>query len=240
MADATLPEGQTLFSRGYRILAYFGLMSVFAAMIHGFRYDPEASAWVYLLDLALYAAFIAPHLLLTRSSWKQRVWGDPAGSSRERRVYIALTLVTWLGLLWLHWPLPGAMIDLPAEVRFAGLIGFLWSLLWFFEGSTQEALDGLLGVPGNVMHYSHGSETPLHTEGPYARVRHPMYRFALLAGIGALVAHPNVAQLFWIGLIGATFIGFIPVEEAQLIAARGDDYRRYCQQVPYRLFRGIW
>jgi hypothetical protein len=240
MANATVPAEETLYSRGYRILGYFGLMSVFAAMIYGFRHDPEASGSMYLLDLALYAAFITPHLLLTRSSWKQRVWGDPSGSSRERRVYIALTLVTWLGLLWLHWPLPGAAIDLPEELRFAGLIGFLWSLLWFFEGSTREALDGLLGVPGTVMHYSHGSETPLHTEGPYARVRHPMYRFALLAGMCALVVHPNVAQLFWISLIGATFIAFIPVEEAQLMAARGDDYRRYRQQVPYRLFRGIW
>jgi protein-S-isoprenylcysteine O-methyltransferase Ste14 len=41
-------------------------------------------------------------------------------------------------------------------------------------------------------------------------------------------------------MIGASFIGFIPVEEAQLMAARGDDYRRYREQTPYRLFRGVW
>jgi len=240
MADSSVSPVFMLYGRVYRVVAYFGLMTVFGAMIAGFRYDPQASGWMYLLDLVLYLAFVAPHLLLTRSSWKQRVWGDPSGSPRERRVYIALTLVTWLGLLWLHGSLPGAAIALPEAVRFVGLIGFLWALLGFFEGSTREALDGLLGVPGTVMQYSHGSETPLHTEGTYAQVRHPMYRAALLAGTCTLVWHPNVAQLFWVGLIGLTFIGFIPLEESQLMAARGDDYRRYCQQVPYRLFRGIW
>jgi protein-S-isoprenylcysteine O-methyltransferase Ste14 len=116
----------------------------------------------------------------------------------------------------------------------------LWSVLLFFEGASRESLDGLLGVPGSGMKYSHGGETPLFTDGPYAQVRHPMYRAALLAGTCALVVHPHAGQVLWTAMIGLTFIGFIPVEEAQLRAARGEDYRRYCQQTPYRLFRGIW
>jgi protein-S-isoprenylcysteine O-methyltransferase Ste14 len=90
------------------------------------------------------------------------------------------------------------------------------------------------------MRYSHGGETPLLTDGPYAEVRHPMYRAAVLLGISALVMHPNLGQLFWTALVGGTLIAFIPVEEAQLRAARGDDYDRYCAATPYRLFRGIW
>ena len=33
---------------------------------------------------------------------------------------------------------------------------------------------------------------------------------------------------------------FIPFEEHQLIMARGDEYRSYIAQTPYRLFQGIW
>jgi protein-S-isoprenylcysteine O-methyltransferase Ste14 len=46
--------------------------------------------------------------------------------------------------------------------------------------------------------------------------------------------------LFWTLLIGATLVIFIPVEKIQMIAARGDDYRRYMKATPYRLFRGLW
>ncbi len=67
-----------------------------------------------------------------------------------------------------------------------------------------------------------------------------MYQAALCGGACSLLIHPNMAQMFWAVLIGITFIGFVPIEEAQLLDARGDDYRRYQERVPYRLFRGIW
>ena len=242
--EASAPRKQSassiLFAGGYRVVAYFGLMSVMASLAWGFRYDPAASWWNYLVDGLLYAAFIAPHLMLTQSGVKESVWGRLAGTLRERQLYILITVVTWLLVLWLHRPLSGGDWALPEPVRFAGLVGYLWAVLSFFEGSTREALDGLLGVPGTAMQHSHGSETPLRSEGQYAQVRHPMYRAVMLMGMGALVYHPNTAQLFWTAMLGASFILFIPLEEAQLLAARGDEYRRYCQQTRYRLFRGIW
>jgi protein-S-isoprenylcysteine O-methyltransferase Ste14 len=41
-------------------------------------------------------------------------------------------------------------------------------------------------------------------------------------------------------MIGGTFILFIPIEEAQLMAARGDTYAAYIQKTQWRLVRGIW
>ena len=240
VAQSNSAAPRSLFARLYRVFGYFGLGSVMAALVYGFRYSPEAEPENYLFDAALYVAFIAPHLVLTRSWWKKAVWGYPAGSPRERQFYIVLTIVTWLGVLWLQRPVPGPSIEMPEAIRFAGLVGFLWSLLLFFQGATPAALDGLIGMPGTEMQFSHGGETPLFTDGPYAEVRHPMYRAVILMGICALAVHANAAQLFWTTMLGVTFIGFIPIEEAQLLRARGDDYRRYCQQTPYRLFRGIW
>lgn len=224
----------------YRAVAYFGLMTISASLIWGFRYDADAPWQNFLFNFALYLAFVAPHLVMTRSVWKQTIWGAPSGSVRERQIYILVTIVTWLAVLAIHWPLPGPVITMPAAVRFAGLVGALWSVLLFFQGATRESLDGLLGMPGTEIQYSHGGETPLFTDGPYADVRHPMYRAAVLLGVFALLMHPNLGQLFWTALVGGTLIGFIPIEEAQLRAARGDDYRRYCENTPYRLLRGVW
>ena len=168
------------------------------------------------------------------------VWGQPDSTPRERRFYILVTVITWLAVVWLQRPVPGFALELPEAIHVGGVVVFLLCVLLFFNGLSFSAIDGLLGVPGSVSAYSHGPETPLFTEGPYAQVRHPMYRAALLAGICSLLIHPNAAQLLWILSIGATFIAFIPVEEAQMTAARSGDYWKYKQQTPYRLFKGIW
>jgi len=224
----------------YRVFAYFGLASIFGALLHGFRYDPGAPALNYLHDIALYGLWAGVHLVMTRAWFKQTVFGSPLSSAFERRIFIGVTVSTWLALLWFHRPVPGFALALPGWVRFAGNVGLVFAVITFFEGVTFAMLDGLLGVPGAAMTHSHGTETPLFTEGQYARVRHPMYRAALLGGVFSFLVHPTAAQLLWALMIGATFIAFIPVEEAQLLAARGDAYRTYMERTPWRLFRGVW
>jgi protein-S-isoprenylcysteine O-methyltransferase Ste14 len=233
-----------LYKNLYRAFGYFGLVSIFGSQLYGFRYGEVTPLVNYWFNFFLYAMFALPHLILTRSWYKKAFWGNPAGSPRERRFYIYVTNITWFAVLIVHKSVPGfafpegnAFFEV---VRFFGMIGFLLSALLFFQGITFEMIDGLLGVPGRVGAYSHGAETPLFTEGPYAQVRHPMYRAVLLAGLSSLLIHPNTAQLFWVVLIDGTFLLFIPVEEAQLIAARGDDYRRYQERTPWRLFKGVW
>lgn len=233
------PDDSAPFRYAYRAFAYFGMMTVNAALLFGFRYSPEASWLNYGVNILLYAAFLAPHLLLTRADVKESIWGRLRGTPRERQLYIALTILSWLLVLWLHRPVPGGSLDVPEPIRFAALVGFLWATLLSFDGVTREVLDGLLGVPGATVQYAHGA-APLQTEGQYAQVRHPMYRAVVLMGLAALVMHPNAGQLLWSLLLGATFIGYIPVEEAELLEARGEEYRRYCERTPYRLFRGIW
>jgi len=95
-------------------------------------------------------------------------------------------------------------------------------------------------MPDEMLSHSVGSETPLMTEGPYARVRHPMYRAAFFANACSLLMYPNTAQLLWAAMVAASFLGFIPFEERQLLTARGDEYRAYIARTPYRVFRGVW
>jgi len=228
------------FKLAYRIFAYFGLFSISGSLLYGFHYDDAAPAGNFGYNLLLYGAFMAPHLVMTRTWFKQALWGNPAGNPSERRVYITITVLLWLAVITLHESVPGLEFDPPNWMRFLGCVLFLWAFFMFFEGATTGMLDGLLGVPGAVSAYSHGPETPLFTEGGYARVRHPQYRAFILAGAASLLIHPNMGQLFWSILLSATFVAFIPVEEAQLIRARGDDYRQYMEQTPWRLFKGIW
>jgi protein-S-isoprenylcysteine O-methyltransferase Ste14 len=229
-----------LFRITYRAFGYVGLMSIFGSLLYGFRSSVAAPWSSYGWNAALYGAFVIPHLIMTRSWYKRWVYGNPAGTPRERRVYVSITLLTWWAVLVFALTAPGTALTLPPIVGFVGTLLFLLAFLLFFQGIGFEMLDGLLGVPGTEASFSHENATPLFTEGAYANVRHPMYRAALLAGLSSLLIHPTLAQLFWVLAIGGTFIAFIPVEEAQLIRARGEDYLAYKRRTPWRLFRGIW
>jgi protein-S-isoprenylcysteine O-methyltransferase Ste14 len=228
-----------MINRAYWVFSYLGLMTVWASFIMGFRHDHEAPAVNLWINFALYAAFFAPHIVMTMPSFKAAVYGSRAGTPLERRIYIGVTVVTWVLIYWLHKPIGGFAWTSPAWLRYIGVCAVLLSIAGFFEFATFEGLDQLLGVAGSLSH-SVGSETPLMTEGPYARVRHPMYRAAFFVVFSSLLIHPNAAQLMFAVLTSASFLGFIPFEEHQLLKARGDDYRAYMTRTPYRVFRGVW
>jgi protein-S-isoprenylcysteine O-methyltransferase Ste14 len=224
----------------YWWFGHLGLMAVGAAVILGFRWASEAPALNYLYDLLLYGAYMGVHLVMTRPTWKRLLTGRSEGTPSERRVYIAVAVTTWLVVYALHRPVPGFALVPPLWVQYVGLCGVLLGSFAFLEGATFQRTSGLLGVPGTAMGLSHGTETPLMTEGSYARVRHPMYRGFLLMLAASLLVHPNAGQLFWGVMIALTFVGFIPLEETQLIEQRGEQYRVYMEQTRYRLIRGLW
>lgn len=231
-----------MFASLYRIIGLMGLMSIFGALIWGWRYDPIAPVMNIYFNIALYIGWMVLHLVATRKWFKKAVFGT-SGSLFERQVYIFHTLAGWGAILWFHKPMPSlgvSALDLPTYAGFSGLCLVIIGVFSFLEGKSFTDLDGFLGVPGSVVEYSHGEETPLITEGSYGKVRHPMYTGAFIAGLASILMHPNMAQFIWVGLIGATFLIFIPIEEAQLIRERGDAYKEYKLKVKWRLFRGIW
>lgn len=229
-----------MVARAYWLFAFLGVMTLAASYIWGFRYDPAASTDNYTYNVLLYLAWAAVHLVMTRPWFKKAVYSKEEGSLTDRRIYIAVTIVTWLAVLYLHKPLPGPEYLLPDYVNFLGLCGVLLSIFAFYEGQTFETLGGFLGVPGYDMSHGHSDETPLMTEGSYAQVRHPMYRAAVFLGLSSLLLHPNAAQLLWAVMISATFLLIIPIEEKTLLKYRGDEYRAYMEKTPHKVFKGIW
>lgn len=229
-----------MFKRAYWLFSHLGLMIVTAAFIMGFRYSPDAPLANLWFNLGLYLIFIAVHIVMTMPAVKRIVFGNPAGTATERRIYITTTIVTWLAVYGLHRPVGGFGTESPAWLQYIGICAVLLSVVAFFEYTTFETTASLLGVPGAPLAYSVGSESPLMTTGAYAQVRHPMYRAALCLSFASLLIHPNAAQLLFAVLVSGSFVAFIPFEEHQLIAARGDEYRQYMAQTPYRLFQGVW
>jgi protein-S-isoprenylcysteine O-methyltransferase Ste14 len=229
-----------MFKAAYWLFSHLGLMVVTAAFILGFRHAPDAPLDNLWFNLAIYAAFAAVHIVMTMPAFKKLVYGSAAGTSVERRIYITTTVVTWVALYWVHRPVGGFAYTSPDWLQFVGLCAVLLSVVSFYEYSTFENLASFVGVPGAPLAYSVGSETPLMTSGSYAQVRHPMYRAAFFICFASLLIHPNASQLLFACLVAASFFAFVPFEERQLLKARGDEYRAYMAQTPYRIFRGLW
>src|SRR5262245_40860449 len=212
-----------MFKTVYWCFSYLGMMIIWAAFLLGFRYEQVAPSVNVLFNVLLYGAFVAIHIAMTMPSVKRALFRDRAGTPFERRVYIAITIVTWLALYWLHLPTGGLGWTAPIWLQYLGLCAYLLCLVAFFQFTKFADIGSFLGMPGSDLSHSAGAETPRMTDGPYAGVRHPMYQAALIAYCVSLSIHPNAGQLLFVVLLSATFIGFIPFEEYQLRRARGEE-----------------
>lgn len=224
----------------YAFLAILGVMAIPASFIMGFRYDPGAAAVNYLWNFLLYAAFMAVHIIMLLPAFKRIVYGQPQSKPSERRIYVIVSIVTWILVYAYHLPVPGPMYVAPVWLQFVGICGVFAGFLMFFEGATFDFLKAFMGTPGTELSHSADGTTPLMTEGNYASVRHPMYRGAVTYTFASLLIHPHAGQLLFAVMVAASFVLFIPFEEKALIRARGDEYRQYMSIVRFRIVRGIW
>jgi protein-S-isoprenylcysteine O-methyltransferase Ste14 len=224
----------------YAAFSYLGAVALPAAFIMGFRYDANAPVDNVYFNLVLYAVFIAVHIIMTMPAFKRAVFGRPEGTISERQIFVTISVVTWVGVYALHKPVGGLSFVSPAWLQFIGICGVLLAVVAFFEFATFEGLASLLGLPGSELSHSVGTETPLMTQGSYAAIRHPMYRAACFEVFASLLIYPHMGQLLFAVLVAASFLGFVPFEERQLIKARGDEYREYMKRTPSRVFKGIW
>ncbi len=87
----------------------------------------------------------------------------------------------------------------------------------------------LTGIP-ELAPGRHG--TPLLTEGPYSRMRHPRYVQALL-GLAAYTLFCNYLATYVLFLtILVLILLMVPIEERELRERYGIEYEKYCARVP--------
>jgi len=142
-------------------------------------------------------------------------------------------------------------------LAFAGLMAFPylfnppeWSLSWLLAGPTsilQQILGlviillGFLVAFGTMgwfgMRRAFGVETKgLIRTGPYRFTRNPQILGGYLLVIGVAVQWPSWFAIVWIVLYGVIGHWMIMTEEEHLRTSLGEEYVRYCQQVPRYLF----
>lgn len=189
------------------------------------------TAWAILVNLALLSLFAVQHSVMARP-WFKRRWLDWIGPTLERPTYVLLATAALALLMWQWRPLPEIVWSVtsptPAALLNAlSLLGWLLVLLSTFMISHFELL-GLKQVftrfAGRAM-----PEAEFRTPGLYKLVRHPIYLGFLIA----FWATPVMSQghLLFAAVTSAYILVGIMLEERDLIALFGDDYRHYRQRV---------
>ena len=182
-------------------------------------------------NLLLMALFAVQHSVMARRQFKQW-WTRYVPQSVERSIYVLFASLALILLFWQWRPMPDVVwqiTDPQIAMAVMGLSFFGWFLVLTSSFLINHfELFGLRQVWARLL----GRTLPVptfHTPFLYKRVRHPIYLGFLLA----FWAAPTMTAghlLFAIGTTGYILIG-IWLEERDLIALFGDQYRRYREQV---------
>jgi len=190
------------------------------------------AAWLASFDAAilLWLHYKDPALLVERML--------RPGSGGESRADVAILIgikVSFLALIVV--PAPdmrfGWTSHLPLGCEVCGGVLLLGGSFPFFRAFTDNTYASQL-VRIQTERGQHVIDT-----GVYGVVRHPMYRGASLAFVGAALLLGSVygllACLALVGLLILRIFG-----EEQLLARDLEGYRAYCEKVQYRLIPHVW
>ena len=186
-----------------------------------------------VIDAILLGIFAVQHSGMARRGFKKWLtgWMSP---SIERSTYVLTSSLALILLYWLWRPLPGLIWDVGR--------GWAWWLLyglsafgWLIVLSSTFVINhfDLFGLRQVWLRARGAAYTPPEfVDSFYYRiVRHPL----MLGFVIAFWATPRMTAghlLFAIATTGYILIAVRLLEERDLIAAHGEDYRRYRREVP--------
>jgi methanethiol S-methyltransferase len=184
-----------------------------------------------IVNLILMSIFAVQHSVMARPQFK-RWWTKFVPTSVERTTYVLLASLALALLIWQWQPMPAIVWQI-ADRQLAAAVMGLSFLGWLIVLSSTFLINhfelfGLHQVANNLSGRAMPTlrfRTPLF----YRFVRHPIY----LGFIIAFWAAPTMTQghlLFAAVTTAYIFVG-IWLEERDLVAVFGDDYRRYRQRV---------
>jgi protein-S-isoprenylcysteine O-methyltransferase Ste14 len=190
-----------------------------------------STAPALVIDLILMSLFAIQHSVMARPQFK-RWWTQFVPASVERSTYVLFASLFLALLLWQWRPMPQIVWHVAdpqlamaiTAVSFVGWLIVLTStfLINHFElFGLHQVANNLAGRPMPAPRF----RTPLY----YRFVRHPIY----LGFIIAFWAAPTmtVGHLLFAAVTTAYIFVGATLEERDLIALFGDDYRRYRQRV---------
>jgi methanethiol S-methyltransferase len=192
---------------------------------------PGPLADALMVNILLLSLFAIQHSGMARKTFKSWITRF-LPQSMERSTYVLAASLTLILMFWQWRPIPDVVWRVPhpelaVAVQVLSLLGIVIVLVATFLINHFE-LFGLHQVFNNLM----GRKMPevrFKTPGLYKQVRHPIYLGFIIAFWAAPVM--TVGHLLFAVVTTAYIMVGIFLEERDLIAQFGDDYRRYRQRV---------
>lgn len=194
-----------------------------------------------VVNLLLMALFAVQHSVMARKGFKAW-WTQYVPRPIERSTYVLASSVCLLLLFWQWRAIPAVVWqiddpDLAVAVAMLSLAGWVLVFLSTFLINHFE----LFGLSQVADHLVDRQAEPQRFRTPllYKFVRHPLYLGFVIAVWAAPVM--TVGHLLFSAVITAYILIGIHLEERDLVAAFGDQYREYSQRVSMLIpWRKTW
>jgi protein-S-isoprenylcysteine O-methyltransferase Ste14 len=187
-----------------------------------------------IANLALFTVFAAHHSILARLPLRRAI-ARMVPADTERSFYVAVaSLLFFLVCVWWR-PLPGVAWETsgPASALLYGIQ--TCGLILTIRSAAMLDIRELSGLR-NVDHASPPAD--FKANGPYGRVRHPIYSGWFLIVFATPVM--TMTRLEFAIVSSAYIVLAIPWEERTLKATGGIAYERYLAKVRWKLVPGIY
>ena len=184
------------------------------------------------VNAGLLGLFALQHSIMARPGFKT-IWTRIVPKPVERSTYVLFTCGVLLLLFW-QWrsvPEPVWRVEHGAGVLIlTGLFWLGWGIV-VFSATMIDHFD-LFGLRQTWARFNRRKSLPdrFRTPGFYLFVRHPL----MLGLVIAFWATPvmSAGHLMFAAAATGYILLAIPLEERDLVARHGDDYRRYRERVP--------
>ena len=190
-----------------------------------------------LVNLVLMSIFAVQHSGMARRGFK-KLFTRFASPAIERSTYVLLASLSLILLYWQWQPMPAMIWNIEAPVL-AGVVtagGFLGWLIVLYSTFLINHFE-LFGLTQVVTHFAGRVTEPMKfkTPGLYRVIRHPIY----LGFIIAFWCTPTMtlSHLLFAAVTTAYIFVGIYLEERDLVAMFGNEYRHYRERVAMLLPR---
>ena len=184
-----------------------------------------------LINLVLMSIFAVQHSGMARQGFK-RLFARFASPAIERSTYVLLASLSLILMFWQWQPMPAVVWNIEAPV-FAGVVSAFGWMGWLIVLYSTFLISHfeLFGLTQVVSHFAGRMVAPIEfrTPGLYRLIRHPIYLGFIIAFWSTPVM--TLGHLLFASVTTAYIFVGIWLEERDLIAFFGDEYRKYRERV---------